>query len=121
MYGATEEQKQQIKELIQDYFHFARVSPTFDGEINDKVAEVFGIMLEETSKCSTVFKLVPGPTGLKPGIVWLATQVAQGAFRNMFSQISVTCARGVIFKFRRSLEMAAMGVALHHRSVSKWA
>ncbi len=109
---ASNKEKTEVKEMIQSLYILANVHPVWNGDVNERVAEVFGLMLNETKKCSSAFKSVPRPPGGRASIVWLVTQLGRGIFSHHRSRISITCARSVIYKWNRELEMASMGLVV---------
>ena len=108
-----------VKEMIQSLYRFANILPVWDGEVNEKVAEVFGIMLSETKKCSTAFGWVPKPPGGRASVSWLAMQFGNGTFNAYRSRLSFTCASAVICKWKTQLDMASLGIAMSGKQ--KWA
>jgi hypothetical protein len=111
---ATDSEKAEVKLMIQGLYKLAGI-PVWDGEVNDGVAEVFGIMLHEVQQCSKAFGWVPKPPGGKASIAWLAFQLGRGIFNSTRHKISATCARAVIAKWRTPLELAAQGIATLRR------
>lgn len=107
----TEEQKAEVKQMVQGLYRLAQM-PVWEGEVNDAVAEVFGIMLFETQKCSKAFKWLPPPPSGRATIVWLAIQFARGAFRAHSARLAYPCARVVIARWGTQLEMASRGLAM---------
>jgi hypothetical protein len=116
---ATDTENADVKAMIQSLYQFANILPVWDGEVNEKVAEVFGIMLSETKKCSTAFGWVPKPPGGRASVTWLAMQFGNGIFNSHCSRLSFTCARGVIYKWKTQLNMASLGIAMS--GMQKWA
>lgn len=108
---ASDKESAEVKEMIQSLYKFANVFPVWDGDMNERVAEAFGVMLGETQKCSNAFGWVPKPPGGRASITWLAMQLGSGLFNHHRSRLSFTCAREVIYKWSRQLEMASMGIA----------
>jgi hypothetical protein len=60
--------------MIQSLYKLAYI-PAWDGEVNEDVARVFGIMLAETQKCSKAFVWVPTPPGW-PGVDYVVGEPA---------------------------------------------
>lgn len=116
---AADTDKVEVKEMIQSFFRFANVLPLWDGEMNEEVAAVFGIMLSETRKCSDAFGWLPVPPGGRASIAWLVMKLGRGVFNAYRNRLSFTCARAVIYKWRTRLDMASMGVGLARSH--KWA
>ncbi|WP_418647825.1 hypothetical protein ACNQFN_02345 [Thauera butanivorans] len=44
---ALEAEKLAVKEMIESFYGFANVSLRWNGEVNERVAEVFGVMLND--------------------------------------------------------------------------
>ncbi|TFW33501.1 hypothetical protein [Massilia horti] len=114
-----DKEKVEVKEMIQSLYRFANILPVWDGEVNDDVAAVFGTMIAETRACSNAFGWVPKPPGGRASITWLVRQLGRGVFNSYRSQLSFTCARAVIYKWKSALEMASLGVAM--RKLPQWA
>lgn len=112
-------EKTDIKAMIQSLYQFANIFPVWNGEVNDDVAAVFGTIIAEIKKCSKAFDWVPKPPNGRASITWLAQQLGRGAFNAYRSQLSFTCARAVIYKWKSALDMASAGVAM--RNLPKWA
>ncbi len=106
---ASNKENEEVKEMIQSLYRLANL-PVWNGEVNERVAEVFGVMLSETKKCSDAFKLIPTPPGWKATIGWLVMQFGRGLFRHYSLKLSLTCARSVIYNWGTELEMAAKGI-----------
>ena len=108
----------EVKEMIQSLYRYAGI-PVWDGEVNEEVARVFGIMLLETQKCSSAFAWIPPPPDGRASIVWLVQKLGRGIFNSYKGRLSFTCARGVIYKWKTALDMAAMGISTSR--LPKWA
>lgn len=116
---AATQEKIEIKAMIQSLYSFANVPLNWHGEANDRVAEIFGIMIAETQKCSKAFAWVPTPPGGRASSAWLVRQLGRGVFNHHRSFLSFTCARGVIYKWDRELAIASMGLSA--RRLPLWA
>ena len=108
---ASDAEKSEVKGMIESFYKFANVPLPPGFQINERVAEIFGVMLSETRKCSQAFAWVPTPPGGRATIVWLVRQLGGGLFNSHRSRLSFTCARGVIRNWHRELEMASLGFA----------
>ena len=108
----------EVKEMIQSLYRYAGI-PVWDGEVNEEVARVFGIMLLETQKCSSAFAWIPPPPGGRASIVWLVQKLGRGIFNSYKGKLSFTCARGVIYKWKTALDMASIGISTSR--LPKWA
>lgn len=106
----SENEVREVKNMIQSLFRLAELG-AWEGDVNDDVAEVFGITLSETIKCSDAFKWLPKPPGGRASINWLCIQLGRGIFGAFSTKLSFVCARTVIYKWRRRLDMASAGVA----------
>jgi len=56
--------------MIQALYRYANVLLVWEGDVNEDVAKVFGIMLAETQKCSSAFGWIPSPPGGQASIAW---------------------------------------------------
>lgn len=115
---ATDKDKAEIKAMIQSLYELANIPP-WDGEVNEDVARVFGVMLAETQKCSSAFAWIPTPPGGRASITWLLTSLGKGIFRAHQRKLSFACARAVIYTWGSALDMAALGIGMSR--VPKWA
>jgi hypothetical protein len=115
---ASDAHAAEVKEMIQSFYKLAGIPP-WDGDVNENVAAVFGTMLSETRNCSKAFAWVPQPPAGKASVFWLVTNLGRGVFNIYRPKLSVTCARAVIYKWGRQLDMASLGLALG--SLPKWA
>lgn len=107
----TEQDMMEGMRLIQSFYDFAGVPLPSGFEVNERVAEVFGIMLNETRKCSKAFGWVPTPPAGPASITWLAMQLGKGVFNSYRSRLSFTCARHVINVWGEQLQMGSLGIA----------
>lgn len=114
---ATDRDKAEIKAMIQSFYELANI-PVWDGEVNDDVARVFGMMLAETQKCSAAFAWVPTPPGGRASIAWLISRLGRGIFQSRQRKLSFACARAVIYTWDSALEMATQGIGLSR--IPKW-
>lgn len=105
------EQADEVKKLISAFYRLAQL-PDWDGPVNERVAEIFGIMLSETMRCSDAFKWIPRPPSGKASISWLAVQLGRGVFERSAGKLSFACARTVALKWKSALYMAAHDIAL---------
>ena len=109
---ASEHDLAQVKEMINSLYQLAGIFPIWDGEVTEEVAAVFGIMLLETQECSRSFDWVPRPPGGRASINWLVCHLGRGFFNAHRGKLSASCARTVIYKWRRHLNLASMGRAV---------
>ena len=116
---ASDMAETELKEMIQSFYRFANVPIGWDLKVNERVAEVFGVMLSETKKCSDAFGWIPIPPGGRASIAWLVMQLGRGAFNHHRSRLSFVCARRVIDVWNSQLQMASMGIATAR--LPKWA
>lgn len=117
---ATEQEATEVRHMIESFYHFAGLAPPANLQVNDYVAEVFGVMLNETRKCSKAFVWVPRPPGGRATIVWLAMQLGRGVFNSHRSKLSFTCARFVIATWGKKLQDASYG-AFNVMGLPTWA
>lgn len=45
---STEQEKAEVKAMIESLYSFANIPLSWHGEVNERVAEIFGIMIDET-------------------------------------------------------------------------
>ena len=103
--------RSEVREMIESLYKFADIPINWEIRVNEQVAEVFGKMLDETMKCSKAIGWVPKPPGGRASIAWLVMQLGSGAFNHYRSRMSFVCARSVIYKWGRHLQMASMGLS----------
>lgn len=100
-----------IKETITEFYKLAGIPPiVIQGDINQETVEVFLKMYEETVECSKAFALVPRPPTGPASITWLVTQLGGAVMRSYKGKLSITCAKGVIYRWGRQLRMAIEGI-----------
>lgn len=104
-------EKTQLRELIESFYAFAHIQITWQLEINESVAEIFGVMWSETAKCSRAIGWVPPPPGVRASISWLVIKLGNGMFNHHKAQMSLSCARATIAKWGTQLRLASMGIA----------
>lgn len=115
---ASENDTATVGKMIESFYQIANIPLPANLQVNERVSEIFGVMLSETQKCSEAFAWVPTPPSGRATISWLATQLGRGLFDHHRSRLSFTCARGVIRSWHRELEMASLGFA--SRSAPAW-
>jgi len=108
---SSADERAEVKAMIQALYQAAHVTRSWDGEVNERVAEVFGAMLLETTKCSEAFAWVPRPTGGRASITWLVTNLGRGLFSIHKTRLSYTCARAVVYKWAHELKMASLNLS----------
>lgn len=99
--------KDKVRRMIDEYYKAAEYSG-WNGEVNERVAAVFGRMIAETAQCSRGMSWVPRPPGGKASIVWLCTQLGSGFIRSLREKSSVTCMKFVIRNFGSELRTAGI-------------
>jgi len=102
----TNEEKQKIKEILDAFYQGANGS-TWNGEINDAVAETVKCMLEELSKCSAAANWVPRPTMSVPTVTYLVTQITRAVIGNLKGGSYKFCQNQVLFVWGTPLQMAS--------------
>lgn len=98
-----------VKDAIEVFYQGGGVPKRFTGKVNERVAEVFGIMLEETRKCSDSLAWVPKPTSGKAMISWIARNLSRSTIERFRDSVSLTCAKKVILQWEHEMYMAGMG------------
>jgi hypothetical protein len=113
----SHEAKDEVRSIMLSFYRFAGV-PEWRGEMNEEVAAIFGVMLNETQKCSKALGWIPRPPGGKATIVWLATQLGMGVFNATRHRLSPVCAKAAILKWKSALDVAGAGIAA--RRNTRW-
>ncbi len=103
-------EKEIVKDAVNAFYSGAGIERTFRGPVNERVAEVFGKMLEETRRCTNSLNWVPQPTGGKATIRWVALNFSRSLRERMKDDRSLTCAKVVIWRLASELEMASQGL-----------
>ena len=62
--------KEHVRMLINTFYEIGGLGG-WNRNVNEEVASVFGLMLEEAKKCTDALNWVPRPTGGKAAISWL--------------------------------------------------
>ncbi len=99
-----------VKDAINAFYKGAGIDLKFTGEVNAKVAEIFGKMVVETQKCTTALKWVPTPKGGKATITWVAKNFTKSAINQLKEEQSLTCAKKVILDYKAPLKLASLGI-----------
>jgi hypothetical protein len=99
--------KEHVRHVINEFYVIGR-SGNWKLSVNERVAEVFGRMLEEAKKCTKALNWVPRPPGGKATIAWLVKNLTKSVVRSMGDELSVTCVQMVIRNWDRELKMASM-------------
>jgi hypothetical protein len=116
----SENEASELLEIIEQFYKFANVHPPRNLHINEHVAEVFGIMLNETAKCSKAIGWVPVPPGGRATISWLVVQLGRGVFNRQKSRLNPGCAHNVIRTWKTALDMASLGMAAKPGALPSW-
>lgn len=104
------DEKAKVKDAINAFYQGAGLDLKFTGEVNAKVAEVFGDMIFETQKCSAAMNWVPRPTGGKATIAWVARNFGRSILGKLSDKQSLTCAKAVVRNYRTKLTLASLGM-----------
>ncbi|SEO89096.1 hypothetical protein [Aquisalimonas asiatica] len=102
--------KEAVVDVINALYKGAGIHKRYSGEVNEQVARVLGKMLEEIRGCSDAFSWIPRPTGGRATISWIARNFARSTIDRLRASQSLTCARAVIHKWDRKLDMAGRGI-----------
>lgn len=102
--------KEVIREAINALYKGAGIHTSFDGEVNEKVAHVFGQLLSDINSCSMAFKWVPRPTVTGASISWLAKNLTRSIIDSFRDTQSFTCTRVKILQYKTPLELASIGL-----------
>ncbi|PAY01091.1 hypothetical protein CKO50_11800 [Pseudoalteromonas sp. HM-SA03] len=103
-------EEKSVKDAINAFYNGADVDLKFSGEINPRVAEIFGKMIEETRQCTTALKWVPKPTGAKATTGWIAKNFTQSIISQLSEEQSLSCAKKVILNYKSPMKLASLGV-----------
>lgn len=104
-------ERQKVKDVIHALYKSAGIHKKFTGDVNERLAEVLGNMIVETGGRSEALAWVPRPPGGKASITWTARHIARSIIDSLGDRESLTCARAVIYKWDRALQMAARGLS----------
>ncbi|MCU7843642.1 MAG: hypothetical protein KZQ93_07355 [Candidatus Thiodiazotropha sp. (ex Monitilora ramsayi)] len=74
--------KEQVRQTTIEFYSIGR-SGSWKLDVNERVAEVFGCMLEEAKRCTKALNWVPRPPGGKAKIAWLVKNISKSAVRSM--------------------------------------
>lgn len=116
---APEQEVAEVRQMVQSLDQFASIALPPNLDVNESVAQVFGLMFNETRNCSEAFVWAPTPPGGRASIVWLAMQLGKGVFNSCRSRLSYSCARAAIYNWNTQLDMASRGLVFGR--VPAWA
>ena len=103
-------EKEKVREVINAYYKFSRVNKTFTGEVNEKVAKIFGEMLDKTYACDSALSWVPHPAGGKATITWIARNFTRTMVEQLESKSHRVCGTGIIYNYGSLLDAAGRGL-----------
>ncbi|ASD69732.1 hypothetical protein [Pseudoalteromonas piscicida] len=103
-------EEKSVKDAINAFYKGAGVDLTSSGEVNAKVAEIFGKMVEETRQCTAALKRMPKPTAAKATIGWIAKNFTQSIISQLSEEQSLSCAKKVILNYKSPMKLASLGV-----------
>lgn len=98
--------KEQVRQAIDEFYRVGR-SGGWNRNVNERVAEVFGEMLEEARKCTKALNWVPRPPGGRATIAWLVRNVTRSTIRSMGNELAYTCVQFVIRNWDSELRLAS--------------
>jgi hypothetical protein len=108
---ADEDEAAAVRAMIEKFYKVGGVSVPPSLAINEGVAAVFVVMLEEAAKCSKAMNFVPTPlTGFQP-LKWLGSQARRALFGALIPRLDIKCVRAVIWKWRTKLEAASQNAS----------
>ena len=113
-------EQEDIRKMINSFFKFSGTPPSWNGAVNEEVARVFAVMLSETAKCSKALKLLPTPFFGALSKCSALLQLSGFAYRNLESNLSVSCAKTAIRNWRSEFDMASQGIASTAAKYSRW-
>jgi hypothetical protein len=99
--------KEQVRQAIDAFYQIGR-SGGWKRDVNERVAAVFGRMLEEAKKCSKALNWVPRPPGGKATISWLVHNVSRSTMRSMGDDFAHTRAQFVIRNWDAEFRVASV-------------
>jgi len=102
--------KERVRESINALYKGAGIRATFNWEINEQVAQLFGQLLEDIHSCSAALKWVPRPTGGPASITWLAKNLTQSVIDRFKDSQTFLCARARILQYQTPLRLASLGI-----------
>ncbi len=102
--------EKKVKNAINAFYKGAGLDLTFKGNVNNQVAEIFGVMVKEIQRCTTALNWVPVPTGGKATITWIVKNFSQSVLKQLGEKQSLTCAKTVIRNYRTKLALASLGI-----------
>jgi len=102
--------KEKVRKAINALYEGAGISATFDGQINNQVAQVLGLLLVDIHDCSTALKWVPRPPGSIVSIAWVAKNLTQRIIERFKDSQSFLCARTRILQYQTPLRLASLGI-----------
>ncbi len=114
MSSAMPGDENKLKEMIEQFYAIAGLTPPSQLRINDKVAEVFVEMLREAEKCSKPMNYIPLPLGSKivsgaGAASWVATYVWGVTFDLFSKKLNATCVKSVIWQLKHKMDYTQIG------------
>jgi hypothetical protein len=117
---SPEEKVEVVRQMIERFYAIGGIQPPAGLQINEGVAAVFGVMLQEAAKCSEAFNFVPRPPLGVASLFWLGSQAVRAAIGMLWVRLSRPCVVKVALNFRSKLEMASQNVAYGRSSALLW-
>jgi hypothetical protein len=99
--------KEHVRQVINEFYTLGRYGG-WKLDVNERVAEVFGRMLEEAKKCTKALNWVPRPPRGKATIAWLVKNLTKSVIRSMGDELAHTCVQMVIRNWDRELKLASV-------------
>ncbi|MDH5232472.1 MAG: hypothetical protein OEZ58_18970 [Gammaproteobacteria bacterium] len=93
--------------MIEAFYSFAGIPVATNLKLNNSVAAIFGVMLQETHNCSKTFKLIPPPPSGRATISWLAKAIGKALIKSLNNETSTSGAKAVIAKWNQTLRIAS--------------
>ncbi len=104
---ATAFEKEEVKEIIDAFYKAAGLSG-WNGNVNESVAAVFGVMLCEAKKCSKAMNWIPTPPAGRATISWIVMQLGRKIIQHFKDKkIKLICVRTIIWKWESTLRIAS--------------
>jgi hypothetical protein len=116
---ATEEQVEAVRQMIERFYKIGSVPLPPGLQINEGVAAVFAVMLQQAAECSKALNFVPRPPLSVASIGWLASQASRALIGALFPRLSFICVRSTIWKWGGKLQAASQNVS-YGRIAARW-
>lgn len=108
---ATAMEKEELRGQIERFFKFAWSSAPENLKINDRVAEVFIVMLDEAQKCTATSHYIPQPSGGPSSMISIALGYTKSVYKAVGDDgIRRYCASQTLRNWSQELKLASLGL-----------